>query len=254
MTPDVSIIIPPLNQTDLLKTCIASVLQQHVPGVNIEIIVADNGTQGGIDDIGSVSELIRIVYVDQRGAAHARNAALELARGRFIAFLDADCVAEPDWLREGLACLERADISGGEVRVTIANPLTPMPVESFERVFAFDQRKYIEKLNFSVTSKIITSRKVTKAVGRFRDGVPEDLDWCNRAVALGFRLAFNDKSIVSHPARKDFASLVLKWNRLLKEKRALIEENRERPRIFFCLLAGATVGSIVPHLIVLAVT
>lgn len=254
MTPDISIIIPHLNQKDMLRKCVASILAQRVPGKTIEIIVADNGTRGGIEDIGELSPLIRVITVNQRGAAHARNAALDMVRGRFIAFLDADCIAEQDWLREGLSCLQRADISGGEVRIAVANSSVPRPVESFERVFAFNQRKYVEKLNFSVTANIITSREVVEAVGKFRNGVPEDVDWCNRAVALGFRLAFNDKSIVSHPARVDFETLVLKWDRLLKEKREMIGEIRSKPRITFSLLALATAGSIVPHLVVIALT
>ena len=49
------------------------------------------------------------------GPAAARNAGVAAAAGDAIAFTDADCLPEPDWLRTGVSALERADLVQGRV-------------------------------------------------------------------------------------------------------------------------------------------
>ena len=49
------------------------------------------------------------------------------------------------------------------------------------------------------------------------NGVPEDKDWCMRAVRKGYRIRFAPKSIVGHPARRTMPELKRKWRRLTLE-------------------------------------
>lgn len=90
MIPSVSIIIPTYNRAHLIGAALASVLAQTFS--DFEIIVVDDGST---DDTGTaVCELSdsRIIYIKQEnmGRSHARNSALRLAKGRYIAFLDSD--------------------------------------------------------------------------------------------------------------------------------------------------------------------
>jgi hypothetical protein len=48
-------------------------------------------------------------------------------------------------------------------------------------------------------------------------GVSEDLDWCRRATAKGFRLAYDDDLRVGHPSRNDWPALRRKWQRVTEE-------------------------------------
>ncbi len=245
----VTVVIPHFNQARLLEKCLDSLERQTLPRESYEILVADNGTPGGVENLRRRHPNTVFLRAEERGAACARNEAIRYAWGSAIAFIDADCVAAPDWLERGLEGLAAADLAGGAIRVTVENERRPSPVEAFERVFAFRQQEYVERKNFSATANLIVKRSVANAVGPFKNGVSEDVDWCRRAVALGFRLAFNPNSIVSHPARRDWSELVRKWERLIAERWAGFDRKGAFGLIRWMLLAAATALSTAPHLL-----
>lgn len=215
--PVVSVIIPHLDDLERLRACMAALEAQTLARGALEIIVADNGSSCGLDRVEQACPAARVIAVAQRGAGPARNAAVALARGSVLAFTDADCLPEPGWLAAGLAALRTADLVGGAMRVGVTDPARPAAAEAFEIAFAFDNRRYVEQLGFSVTANLLVRRDVLDAVGGFKVGVPEDLEWCHRARGLGYRLAYAPDAVVMHPARSSFAALRRKWQRLTEE-------------------------------------
>ena len=90
-------------------------------------------------------------------------------------------------------------------------------VEAFESVFAFQNERYVKNRRFTVTASMFVPRSAFDAVGPFENGVPEDIDWCRRARAKGYRIGFAPRSIVGHPARRTMDELKRKWRRLALE-------------------------------------
>lgn len=90
--PLVSVIIPVYNTEDYLDQCIYSVINQSYK--NIEIIVVNDGSQDHSLDIikryASVDS--RLVYIDQsnKGTNLTRKAGLDLAKGKYVQYLDGD--------------------------------------------------------------------------------------------------------------------------------------------------------------------
>ncbi len=243
-----SVIVPHYNQSELLRRCLHSLTSQSQTRETYEIIVCDNGTPGGVDAIIAEFPQVRFVFETDRGAAAARNKAMSQAKGAAFAFIDADCIADECWLENGLKALETVDLAGGEITVCSDNAANPTAVEAFELVFAFHQQTYIERKRFSVTANLFATRAAAEAIGNFKNGVAEDLDWCRRARALGFRLAFNRTSIISHPARRDWGELTKKWDRLILERWRGAEEHSFSRRIGWAALAIITALSAAPHL------
>lgn len=103
--PIVSIVIPNYNRQDLVGETIESALAQ---GDEFEVIVIDDGSP---DDSWSVIEgfgdRIRSARQKNAGLSATRNAGLELARGRYVRFLDCDDRMPPGSLRAQLAEAER---------------------------------------------------------------------------------------------------------------------------------------------------
>ena len=241
-----SVVVPHYNDKARLAACLASLEEQTFPRERYEIIVTDNETPGGIADIARRFARVRFVEERRKGAAHARNAAIAVAGGAAFAFIDSDCLADPAWLEEGLRALEHADLVGGAIQLWARERAAPTPVEVFEMMFAFRQQQYIEKQKFAVTANLFAKRAVFDAIGGFRHGLPEDTDWCRRAVAAGYAIRFAPGARVLHPARHDWAELVAKWDRLVAEK-----YNAMRPQPWFAprwvILALLTGASILPH-------
>lgn len=111
----VSIIVPVYNAHDYIEETIAMVIAQTY--TDWELILVDDcssdGSRGRIEECMSLAEdnggegKIRLIAkAVNEGAARARNTGIEAARGRYVAFLDADDVWMPDKLEKELAFME----------------------------------------------------------------------------------------------------------------------------------------------------
>jgi len=106
MTPQVSVIIVNYNSGERLRRCIDCLKSQSFR--DFEIFVVDNASNDGsaafIENDGSV----RLIDAGANlGFAAANNLAAKEARGEWLAFLNPDAYAEPQWLAELLAATER---------------------------------------------------------------------------------------------------------------------------------------------------
>ena len=185
-------------------------------------MVVDNGS----NPAPQVPKGVKLVIESQKGAAQARNRGVAETTAERIFFLDCDCVPDPDWLEVALSTGARADIVGGTVTVFDETAPPRSGAQAFETVFAFDNSGYITRKGFSVTANLLTQRRVLDAVGGFRPGLSEDLDWCHRARAAGFDLIHEDRLRVAHPTRSDWTALRRKWRRLTDEAWGLAQGRR----------------------------
>jgi len=244
--PWVSVVIPHYNDFDHLARCVESLRRQTLSQQRLEVIVADNNSVGGVAAVEQIVEDVLAIPAAEQGAGPARNAGAAVARGTILAFIDSDCIADKDWIREGIAALERFGYVGGQVVTTICNPQGVTPSEAFEAVFAFDFKKYIEKDKFSGSGNLFVPKAIFERVGGFRAGVSEDVEWCRRANAMGYRLGYAKGAIVQHAARREWLELKRKWDRVLIETFRLA---RERPlwRLRWFGYAAAVAGSVLAH-------
>lgn len=106
--PDVSVIIPTFNRISMLQEALSSVYAQEFDGV-IEILVVDDNSQDSTSEVVSQNHPeVRLISLKQNvGAYVARNRALLVARGEYIAFLDSDDLWEPNYLNTQISALSK---------------------------------------------------------------------------------------------------------------------------------------------------
>lgn len=96
----ISLIIPVYNVAPYLRECLNSILGQKY--TNWEAICVDDGSTDGcdkiLDEYAAKDNRIRVVHQANAGVCAARNAALEVAKGGWIGFVDADDVISPEWI------------------------------------------------------------------------------------------------------------------------------------------------------------
>ena len=102
----VSVVIPCFNGERYLQEAIDSALSQSVRPLEV-IVVDDGSTDASVDIATGYGAPVSLARQPNAGAAAARNAGAALARGVFIAFLDADDLWTPASLRLRLAALEQ---------------------------------------------------------------------------------------------------------------------------------------------------
>jgi len=105
-SPLVSVIIPAYNVAAYLPATIGSVLAQTYPSVEI-VVVDDGSTDDTADVLAPYAQERKIIFLRQAnaGVAAARNAALRVAKGEFVALLDADDLFMPKKIERQVAYL-----------------------------------------------------------------------------------------------------------------------------------------------------
>jgi len=118
--PKVSVILPTYNRARFLEEAIQSVLTQDFQ--DYEIIVLDDGSNDNTKEIikSFKSKKIRYFFQNNKGRSRARNRAMELAQGQYLAFLDSDDVFLPGKLTKQVKCLDEHP----EVGMVYASALT----------------------------------------------------------------------------------------------------------------------------------
>ena len=98
---DVSVIIPVYNGEKSISTSLDSLVRQTHR--NFEVVVVNDGSVDGTEKVikSYADELnLNYVYQDNAGVASARNKGMELAKGMYVTFLDADDHYEPSFIEK----------------------------------------------------------------------------------------------------------------------------------------------------------
>jgi glycosyltransferase involved in cell wall biosynthesis len=192
--PRFTVIIPTFNRLHFCRAAIESVLRQEFG--DFELIVVDDGSTDGTSEALAVyGDRLRLLRQENKGQSIARNCAINVAKGDYIAFLDSD----DQWFPWTLAALRRAIHEGGEPAI-IAGRSVPfwqqVPVPQ-PPATSFDMDRFASALDFFTrsgpaifeTGVLVIRTDILKAAGGF---VPtrnnsEDIDLCLRlGTACGF--------------------------------------------------------------------
>ena len=242
MAPLATVIIPHHNDATRLSACLHA-LDRCDERSKVEVIVVDNGTPSFPAVFPDLHQNTRFLYEATAGAANARNVGVRSAVTNILIFTDSDCNPASDFLTQAIRAAREADITGGDVRLTQSHT---NGVTAFEQVFAFNQRRYIEEMQFSVTANLVTSKSVFNHVGPFRADLSEDLDWGQRATAFGYKITYQPDMIVYHPCRTTWTGLRAKWNRITTELYG-VHNSDGKPTVLWILRALAMPLSVFGH-------
>ena len=97
---DVSVVIPSYKSSSTLALCIDSIMRQKT-GLNYEVIIVDSSHDRSIADIIAMYPSVKFIELSKRvSAGIARNTGAGIAKGKILAFIDADVYLSPDWLEK----------------------------------------------------------------------------------------------------------------------------------------------------------
>lgn len=202
---DLSVVVPVLNARATLGHQLESLKRQQWTGT-WEVIVADNGsTDGGTSSVREMEKTdARFKLVDAtaaRGPAAARNLGVEAARGRNLAFCDADDVVGRGWLAAVGDALKEHDAVTGPQEQTVLNPDWATGVHGSSPA---DRLQTFEGLfPFAPSSNLGIRREVFEDLGGFDPSirVGEDVDLSLRLWLAGHQLHFEPSAIVHYRHR-----------------------------------------------------
>ena len=227
---DVSVIVPARDAADTLDAALTALAAQRGAG-SYEVVVVDDGSTDATAATARGREGVRVVGQPAAGPAAARNHGAAVARGRVLAFTDADCAPAPDWLAAGARWLEASDIVQGRV---VPDP--SMPRGPFDRTVAVTGETGLYE-----AANLFATREAFELVGGFEAwlaptrGKPlaEDVWFGWKARRLGLRTAFCDGAIVYHAVFPRRVRGLLNERRRLRDFPAIAAKVPELRRHFF---------------------
>lgn len=194
--PLFSVIIPTYQRRDAVVAAVLSALEQTVAVIEV-IVVIDGSTDGTEIALSAIADpRLKIIVQKNRGAAAARNAGIDHARGRYIAFLDCDDRFLPHHLADLLPLLEQSEdvvaygqvlADRGEGRNFLKPPRALAHHERLDRYLMCDR-------GFIQTSSVALSRSLAEKV-RYREDVKfgDDTDFALRLSLAGARFLMTDR-------------------------------------------------------------
>lgn len=179
VAPRISVIMPTRNRATILPRAVASVQAQHYR--DWELIVVDDDSQDSTPQVlaGLRDPRMRSLRVPHGGCCAARNAALDVATGELIAYLDDDNVMHPLWLKSlAWAFTQRpeVDVAYGAFVVDDADRVNRQSSGSLPRLafHPFDRERLMHS---NVADMSAIAHRAGLPAARFDESLVEMGDW-----------------------------------------------------------------------------
>jgi len=225
MTIDISVSVTRYNEpNEIVTKCIESLSKQT--NVSAEILFLDQQDSKQVKDLcqslSNQSIEIKYLRIPAKSLSFARNEGIRLAQARYIAFCDADCILQSNWLAEILSTFKQTNAAIVGTKI-IPRWLAPTSW--------YHNSKYIQEFYslLNVSPKIIPFKKIIGASFAFdreqvgkesyfvekfarRGGLlfgGDDTDFSARVLAAGGKIYYTPFTFAEHTVSKE--RLSFKW-------------------------------------------
>jgi len=227
--PAVSVIVPVRNAGDDLRRLVDALALQTIERSAFEVIVVDDGsTDASAVGVDTGDGWISVLSCPPENPYAARNRGAGAARGRVLAFCDADCRPEPDWLARGVAALDDADLVAGSVLFTPPERRTVWALVDTETFL--DQERAV-RAGRAVTANLFVGRGLFEQQSGFDGTIANggDHEFVARCVGSGARLTYAADVVVWHPTRASARAFIGKVWTVNRRHGIRLSRRSERP-------------------------
>ena len=214
----VTIIIPTYNDWIRLSKCLNALVNQNYSKENFEIIVVNNNPDDHLPAGFLIPDNCLVITEAKPGSYAARNAALKLANGEVIGFTDSDCIPDTNWIKNAVNYFitnKTCSRIAGNVCI-FYNTVNPTKTQLYDKLYAFNQKGYVNISGTSVTANLFTYKNVFDTIGYFDEALMSggDFLWGQMAHKNGYKVDYVEDVIVKHPARNTLKELLKKEKRV----------------------------------------
>ena len=203
-TSFISIVVPAYNAEDTIVKCIESLLSQTYPKDKHEIIVVDNNSKDKTYKIiQSFPDVIALQQRDKQNSGATRNFGIRHARGKIIANIDSDCIADENWLINGIRCFEDHTVGGVCGLIKSQKPVTWIEKhQDRQKVHDYSNADTEQRtVSLLITGNAFIRKSIFDRVGLFEDSLSggDDFDISQKILTqTKYKLIFDPKAIVYH--------------------------------------------------------
>lgn len=207
--PTVTVIVPVRNRPTEIRACLNSLARLNYPTEKLETIVVDDASEDETPDVVKRFPGVRLLRMEKhRQASYCRNRAAEAASGDILAFVDSDCLADAQWLKELVPAFR--DTSLGALGGWVDAAFEDNGIDRYEKVKSalkmgswFKRSEHTERFFYVPACNFLVPREAFLSLNGFRETlhVGEDVDLCWRLQDAGYALEYRPMGRVSHKHR-----------------------------------------------------
>lgn len=228
----ISVVIPIYNGEKDLPDLINCLKAQTYPAQQVEYLLVDNKSSDRTPAILAAAATVPLIIHSLaenkiQSSYAARNTGIRASKGDIIAFTDADCRPQPEWLETLIRPFADRDVG------IVAGEVSPLPGKTIWEQHAAIEDTLSQKHTlahpfcaYGQTANLAVRRQVLEKVGLFRPYLTTggDADLCWRILReTSYRLEFAEDAIVRHRHRSSFQQLQSQWRRYGESNRYLHE-------------------------------
>jgi cellulose synthase/poly-beta-1,6-N-acetylglucosamine synthase-like glycosyltransferase len=201
--PFVSVIVPVRDGEPMIADCLDSILTADYPADRREILVIDNGSSDGTAALIRARP-VRYLHEPRPGVSNARNRGIAESTGEILAFVDADCLVEPQWLGELVRAFEDPAVGAVAGDLQHAPPTTAAERQAARLLGNWQRFAFNSNPAYPITANAAYRRDVIDRIGPFDPHMTRAQD-----VELGLRfqqhsdlrLAYAERATARHRNR-----------------------------------------------------
>jgi glycosyltransferase involved in cell wall biosynthesis len=196
--PTVTVVVPARNEEQHLGATLEALRGQDYPLDRMEVVVVDNGSTDGTVHVATRAG-VRVLHEPAPSSYRARNQAVLGSVADYLAFIDADCRAEPSWLR-ALVVTAKSNGSrfvGGRTENRVERGTLGARLLAI-RATPETRRRDVEAAAVAAGNMLV-AREVFLEHGLFDSAASgSDVEFSRRAAAGGERIAYAGSAVVWH--------------------------------------------------------
>jgi cellulose synthase/poly-beta-1,6-N-acetylglucosamine synthase-like glycosyltransferase len=197
------VIVPVRDGESLIGQCLDSILATDYPPARREILVVDNASSDGTPSLIQ-SRPVTYLREKRRGVSNARNRGIAESSGEILAFVDADCLVEPQWLTELVRPFEDPEVGSVAGDLQHVPPATAAERQAARLLGNWQRFAFTSDPAYPITANAAYRRDVIERIGPFDPHMTRAQD-----VELGLRfqersdlrLAYAERATARHRNR-----------------------------------------------------
>jgi cellulose synthase/poly-beta-1,6-N-acetylglucosamine synthase-like glycosyltransferase len=197
------VIVPVRDGESTIADCLDSILATDYPADRREIVVVDNGSSDGTAALIRARP-VRYVREHRRGVSNARNRGIADSDGEILAFVDSDCLVEPQWLTELVRPFEDPEVGSVAGDLQHSPPTTVAERQSARLLGNWQRFAFTSNPAYPITANAAYRREVMDRIGPFDPDMTraQDVELGLRfQEKSGLRLAYAERATARHRNR-----------------------------------------------------
>lgn len=228
---EVSLYIPCYNAAPTIEKCLDSVLKQTYP--TREIIVIDDGSTDNSAELIKKYPVTLLANRTNKGLVYCRNLGCRKASGEFIAALDSDCAAAPQWLERLVEVIKKSNAAGAGGRLIEKNTRSLADRWRLAHMGQEWGRQRLDNPPFLFGSNTVFRRQALEKAGFYNEKLVnnfEDVELSRRLYKRNYSLIYDPDACAEHLRTDTISSVLSNYWQWQESQQAFEAFSQDAPR------------------------